>query len=58
MKEKYCKSKDNVVDECDAPRERSSTPFTEDEVEDKEARDTIVDCKIRIAKAEQVIMNQ
>ena len=36
-------------------RERSSTPFTEDEVEDTEARETIDDCKIRIAKAEQVL---
>ena len=37
-----------------ANRERSSTPFTEDEVEDAEARKTIADCKLRIAKAEQV----
>ena len=37
-----------------ADRERSSTPFTEDEVEDAEARKTIADCKLRIAKAEQV----
>ena len=43
-----------MSDECESNRERSSTPFSEDEVEDAGARKTIGDCKIRIARAEQV----
>ena len=45
---------ETVSDECESNRERSSTPFSEDEVEDAGARKTIGDCKIRIARAEQV----
>ena len=48
----YCTS---CFNECASNRERSSTPFSEDEVEDAGARKTIGDCKTRIARAEQVI---